>query len=480
MYRKIVIACCFALFLAVLLLPSACCRRQPVVAEPAAADSAAAGARFVVLDPGHFHAALIFKRSGYEGVSPQVGVYAPVGEDYVDHMARVIPFNTRQQDPAAWRYDSYLGPDYQERMLEREQPGSAVVLSGRNDLKIDRILASVQHGFHVIADKPWLIEAAKLPLLEQAIAAAQADSLVIMDIMTERFEVTTQIQREIVGDRALFGEPAPGTPEDPAVVKQSVHHLSKQVAGVQLKRPWWFFDTTVQGEGLVDVTTHLVDIIFWTLFPEQPIDCGQELELVSAERWPTVLSREQYARVTQTADFNPQLALNAAGGLDYFSNGKFVFKVRGVSALVQVVWNFEAPAGGGDTHYSLIRGTLAEALIQQGAEQSYRPELYVRPAPGADRAALGSALQSLVERLAADRFPGISLVEEGRQWRIEIPAELREGHEAHFGRVADRFLAGVNGEPAPDWEYRNLYAKYFVTTSALELARRQGVAASGK
>ena len=39
---------------------------------------------FTVLDPGHYHAALAFKRPGYKGVSPLVGIYAPVGDDIVD------------------------------------------------------------------------------------------------------------------------------------------------------------------------------------------------------------------------------------------------------------------------------------------------------------------------------------------------------------------------------------------------------------
>jgi predicted dehydrogenase len=49
-----------------------------------------------------------------------------------------------------------------ERML-RERPGNVVVLSGRNRGKIDRILAAVESGLHVLADKPWVISAADLP-----------------------------------------------------------------------------------------------------------------------------------------------------------------------------------------------------------------------------------------------------------------------------------------------------------------------------
>ena len=47
----------------------------------------------------------------------------------------------------------------------------------------------------------------------------------------------------------------------------SVHHFSKIVAGAPLKRPQWFFDVRQQGEGIVDVTTHLVDLVQWEAFP---------------------------------------------------------------------------------------------------------------------------------------------------------------------------------------------------------------------
>ena len=127
--------------------------------------------RFMVLDPGHFHASLVFKRPSYEGVSSLVGIYAPVGEDFVEHMGRVVPFNTREDDPAGWRYRIHLGPDPQQAMIE-EKFGDIVLLSGQNNQKIDRILASVNAGFNVLSDKPWLIDPEKFPLLEEALAVA--------------------------------------------------------------------------------------------------------------------------------------------------------------------------------------------------------------------------------------------------------------------------------------------------------------------
>jgi len=426
--------------------------------------------RFVVINPGHFHAALVFKRSSYEGISPEVGIYAPVDEDFTDHMARVVPFNNREKDPAKWRYRIYLGEDFRDAVF-RERFGDIVILSGKNNEKIDYIKACVDSGFHVLSDKPWLIDAGKFPLLETILDEAEAKGLVAYDIMTERYEITSILQRLIASREPVFGTVTRGTPDDPAVVKSSVHHLSKVVAGRQLKRPWWFFDTSVQGEGLVDITTHLVDLVFWILFPDDPIDYRTEIEVVSSSHWPTVLTAEQYGKITLKPSFPPQFELDEQGRYPYYCNGNMTFRLRGVHCKVEVVWNYEAPKGAGDTHYSIIKGSKAHILILQGKEQNYRPELYVQPAPGADAGEVGTALKSYIASLAAGDYPGLSVVEEKDRWRIDIPDKYRVGHEAHFGQVTDRFLEFLSGEPMPAWEKANMLAKYYVTTRALEMCR---------
>jgi predicted dehydrogenase len=72
-----------------------------------------------------------------------------------------------------------------------------------------------------------------------------------------------------------------GTPEEPAITKESVHHFFKYVSGSPLVRPAWFFDVEQQGEGIVDVTTHLVDLIQWEAFPEVTLK-KEDVEIVSA------------------------------------------------------------------------------------------------------------------------------------------------------------------------------------------------------
>src|ERR1035441_4417746 len=181
--------------------------------------------RLITLDPGHFHAALIQKEM-YSGVSKRVAVYAPLGADLMEHLNRVARFNLRKENPTGWELDIHAAPDFLKRMLE-ERPGNIVVLSGRNRGKIDLIRASLDAGFDVLADKPWIIRAANLAAREEALATANRRALVAYDIMTERYEITTILQRELVNDAETFGAILPGTEREPAVYMESVHHVLK-------------------------------------------------------------------------------------------------------------------------------------------------------------------------------------------------------------------------------------------------------------
>ena len=146
-----------------------------------------------------------------------------------------------------------------------------------------------------------------------------------------------------------------------------------------------------------------------------------------------------------------------------------------INIQVEVVWNYKAPEGTGDTHYSIIKGTKAHILVLQGPEQNYSPELYIKPASGADSEKTDAALKSFIASLAQNKYPGLTVHDEKDRWRIDIPQEYRVGHEAHFGQVVDRFLAYLDGEPIPSWERANMLAKYYITTKALEICRRNDI-----
>jgi predicted dehydrogenase len=421
--------------------------------------------KLITLDPGHFHAALVQKFM-YADVDPQVNVYAPAGDDVAEHLKRIEAFNTRTESPTKWTQRVYTGPDYLERMLT-ERAGNVVVISGNNARKTEYIARAVAAGMNVLADKPMAISPADYARLKSAFETAKKKGVLLADIMTERYEIASILQRELSRDSALFGRLEVGTPQNPAITKESVHHFSKTVAGAALKRPQWFFDVRQEGEGLMDVGTHLVDLVQWQAFPEQSLQ-PQDVQVLIARRWPTAVSRAQFERVTGAADFPEFLKQDVANGaLQVFSNGEVTYRLRGIVAKVSVSWKFEPPAGGGDTHYSVMRGTRANLIVRQGAEQSYKPVLYVEKSAGVSAEETETALKAALAKLQA--WPGVSFRREASAWTVTVPAKYDVGHEAHFAQVTESYLSALRSGRLPDWEVPNMLTKYATLAQAYEM-----------
>ena len=465
--------CCFVVTLQVALwLGSSMSLAQKSITKPQTKQTVSSKTpgevRLITLDPGHFHASLVQKVM-YPGVSPIVRVYAPLGPDLDEHLKRVGAYNIRSIDPTSWEEKFYTGSDYFEKMIA-ERPGNVVVIAGNNRRKIDYINGSIKAGLHVLADKPMCIDAAGFKKLKATFKTAEQRHLLLYDIMTERYEITTMLQKYLINDPSVFGRLIKGTLDQPAVTKESVHHLYKTVSGKPLRRPAWFFDTSQQGEGIVDITTHLVDLIQWESFPEQKI-AVTDIRMLRARRWPTVVTREQFRRVTGLSEFPKflQQGIDQEDALLDYSNGEMSYTLKGVHAKVSVIWNFEAPPGTGDTHFSVMRGTRANVIIRQGKEENYRPELYVEAASNTTAQSLEGALKKAINRLQAG-YPGLELERKGTGWRLRIPDKLRTDHEAHFGQVMEKFLSFLRKGKLPDWEVPNMIAKYYTTIKALQLA----------
>src|ERR1039458_3029757 len=256
--------------------------------------------KLIIVDPGHFHATLVQKEM-YPWLDPRVTVYAPLGPDLLDYLNRISLFNSRPLNPTHWQLDIHSSSDPMAEMLHGHA-GNIVVFTGRNRGKIDRILAALGAGLNVLADKPWIIVPADLPKLEEALALAKQKHVAAYDIMTERYEVTSVLQREFVNDPAVFGTLQKGTAQDPAIRARSVHHIMKVVAGVPLRRPSWFFDIAECGEGLADVGTHVVDLAQWIAFPDAALDYKKDIAVQSGRRWPLQMTLAQFTRVTRSED----------------------------------------------------------------------------------------------------------------------------------------------------------------------------------
>ncbi|MDX9811961.1 MAG: putative oxidoreductase C-terminal domain-containing protein [Bacteroidales bacterium] len=425
--------------------------------------------QLITVDPGHFHAALVQKKM-YGQVSPDVYVYAPEGPDYLQHLDRIKSYNERQDDPTSWNEIVYTGDDFFARMLE-ERKGNVVVLSGNNGKKAEYITRSVNAGLNVLADKPMIISPDDFPALKDAFRVAGEKGILLYDIMTERYEVTTILQKLLSQNSDLFGTLVPGSKEDPAVTKLSVHHFSKIVSGSPLLRPAWFFDVAQQGEGIVDVTTHLVDLVQWECFPEQVLNVD-DVNLVSARRWPTVMSKEEFSGVTGFDEFPDYLMKDVKDGkLNVFANGEIVYQLKGVWAKVSVEWKYQAPEGTGDTHYSIMRGTKCDLSIRQGAEENYLPTLYAGNVKGM---AMDEFRVKLEEALKALPYDSLEVVEAANDMlKIVIPGKYRVTHEEHFGQVTEKFLEYMKQGSLPEWEVAGMITKYHTTTGALRMATMQ-------
>ncbi len=423
--------------------------------------------KLLTVDPGHFHAALVQKIM-YDQVSPDVHVYAPDGPDYIQHLERIKSYNLRQDDPTSWNEIIYTGAGFFEKMIE-EKKGNVVVLSGNNRKKAEYISRSVNAGLNVLADKPMIISPGDFAGLEESFRIAGKKGILLYDIMTERYEVTTILQKLLSLNQELFGTLVPGSPEEPAVTKVSVHHFSKIVSGTPLLRPAWFFDVEQQGEGIVDVTTHLVDLVQWECFPEQ-ILTPADIRIASAKRWPTVITKEEFKGVTGSGNFPEYLQKDVKGDkLNVYSNGEIIYQIKGIWARVSVEWNYQPPAGGGDTHYSVMRGTKCDLIIRQGAEENFVPTLYAGNVKGPDANDFSARLGEAVAALSYDSLQ-IEPAGDG-MLKIIIPQKYRVSHEEHFGQVTARFLEYLKEGRLPEWEVPGMITKYYTTTSALTMAR---------
>jgi predicted dehydrogenase len=416
--------------------------------------------RLVVIDPGHFHAALVQKEM-YENVAERVDVYAPVGPDLVDYLTRIARFNTRADAPTGWRLELHAGPDFAQRMAQ-EKPGAIAILAGRNSEKLAHLEAAVAAGMHVLSDKPMIVRRADLPRLAETLAAAADKGLVVRDMMGGRAEITRSLTRLFHSDPEIFGEQLPGSAAEPGVEMTSVHHLMKLVSGVPNPRPPWYFDVAQQGDALADIGTHLVDRAHGTLFPDQALDWALDIAIGAVERRPTMIDLAQFRRVTGATDWPDYLlpAL-ASGALAYRCNVNLHYAVRGVHVGLDMVWDWEEPPGGGDIHTETWRGTRARIELRHGPGEGWRPQLYVVP-----QADIAAVLERRIAGLAETRS-GLGLEKHAGAWKIVIPDALRIGHDAHFRELTKSFLAAVDDPAAaPPSERQNLLAKYFVCTAA--------------
>jgi len=417
----------------------------------------------LVLNPGHFHAALVL-RDLHPLLAQDIFVYSEPGPGLEGFLSLVNGFNRREHDPTNWRIHVYRGKNYLERLIE-DRKGDIVILAGKNNSKIKHIEALTRAGFSILADKPWVINRRDLPLLEASMAA---DRPLALDIMTERFEITTILQKRFLATEEVFGKIRVEKNGSPSVVKQSLHYLFKLVDGRPLVRPPWYFDVNVQGEGIVDVSSHLVDMTHWMLFPGAAVDFTQDIEIAAARRWPTDIPLDIFRKITKADRFPDSVQDQVHNDvLHYFCNGEIFYRLKGIPVHIKVAWDLELPAGASETHRSIIKGTRSDLVVRQLPEHGYRVELLVVPheKPGEVEAAVRDCLK----KWSLD-YPGLSSFRENENIIIEIPQQLRATHEQHFCQVRDLYLDYLEQGSCPPEERPGIMAEYTLLAEAREMA----------
>ena len=390
--------------------------------------------RLLFLDPGHFHAALTL-RGWNPRLADDIVVYAPDGAERRDFLTLVDRMSHTRAQP--WTVHVVTTNEPLDALIA-ERRGDVVVLAGRNGGKARTMRRLHDAGFHVLADKPWLVRAADL----EDVRASLAGPPVAAEIMTGRHDGGVQLFKRLIEDPAVFGG---FRDEAPALELASVHHLLKLVDGVPLRRPWWYFDVRVQGSGIVDIPTHLVDRAQW-------LTGVDPAALLTARMWPTRVSVEEFRVITGEPGFPSALGTWVHGNtLEYLCNAELQFSLGGVTVAARSAWTVTAPSGGGDTSMLIARGTRADLRLEQGAATGYHKQLSVAPhgAPA---------------------------------YQVPIPSD--GGHEAHFAQVLENFLraidhvgrdtlGGMGGHSGPSHLQRTTLAKYTLLAEAVGATLRE-------
>jgi len=335
--------------------------------------------KLIVLDPGHGHATYMQGRM-YEGLDPEVHVYAPAGPDVETYLKSINGMNFRSSNPTKWKMVVYIGPDYLEKMLA-EKNGNAVIISGNNSKKAEYMRKSIEAGLHVLADKPMAVTPQDFAKLKKTFKLAHKNKVLIFDPMDLRYDISNILQKELAAIPELFGQLKNGSLDDPSLIQENLHHFLKFSGSEPARRPAWFFDIDQQGHGITDVSTHLVDMSQWAGFPEVKLNHKKDIKILSSKEWPTDLTPSEFKRVTRV-EYPEYLKKYLKDSiLSVLANGEINYTIKGIHAKVTVNWRYREPLGSSDTHYALMRGTKSDLELRQGVEEKYRAILYIKPIP---------------------------------------------------------------------------------------------------
>jgi predicted dehydrogenase len=323
-------------------------------------------------------------------------------------------------------------------------------------------------GLHVLADKPWLVEPADLAPIRTSLAGGP----IAREMMTGRRDTIGRLVKRLVDDREVFGGFAVDGASKPAVEQESVHHFEKRVDGAPLRRPWWFFDSRVQGSGAVDIPTHQVDQAQWLLDADAaPADAPA---LLAARGWSTRVPLDVFTRISGAGEVPPELRDALEGNaLRVFCNAELTYRLRGATVRAATRWEVSSPPGGGDTSRLVLRGRAAEIRVEQSAETGFRRRVVVE-----GRGDTTDLARHLARVLTGGEWPGAQArALDAASYEIDVPPALDVGHEAHFAEILDELLGWIDTGHRPAALATRTLAKYTLLAEAAAATARDEAAA---
>ena len=417
--------------------------------------------------PGHFHAALLLK-SPNERIAADVHVYATAGDEREAFVGLIDAFNANTGHPTHWRVHIHDAPSEQAALdaLIEERRGQAVVLAGRNDSKLRTIARLHAHGFWVIADKPWVANEQAASDLDEACKG----SPLAMDIMPDRHEFLARVRKQVVSSEELFGEFVTDDAQGPAIELSSTHHLYKIVNGRPLRRPAWYYDVRIQGDGVVDGHSHLTDQAQWLVGATHVYDFDKDVRINDVRRWATLVPLELFQDSTGLTTWpdllRPQVRDDV---LHYACNAELRYELCGINVRQFSDWGQREPAGGGDLHGAVIRGSRAVLSVEHGAHTAYVPQVYLHPRDGVSlHAVLDTALQDW-----QPMFPGLAVEAVAQGFRFVAPQVLHSTHESHFAKALAEFLDYMDSGHWPADLQARIRTRHLLLTDALIHANQE-------
>ena len=174
---------------------------------------------------------------------------------------------------------------------------------------------------------------------------------------------------------------------------------------------------------MADVGTHLADLALWIIAPDSAVDYHTDIHLLDADRWPLVLSEEQF-RVRDSAAGLPRRTRTAGGrGAALLRREQLPrpFTLRGVHVKLTTTWEYEAPPGGGDTHNAIAHGHKASVAIRQSPGRS--PSCSSPPPTRPTTRSSSRVLQIKCDDLRRF-FPGLGLTITAPRRRLRHPRRI--------------------------------------------------------